>query len=86
MMSFFLLVDVMVDCSAGPSATITDAAMEAVRTGGRVVLIGTPAGPIGCSYISLMMRSLTLMGSFMFSRSTPAHLFAMLQADRCTRS
>lgn len=53
--------DLVVDCSG--SATVPDAAMDLVRPGGRILLLGFPPHPGTLDYTRFLLRELSLVAS-----------------------
>jgi len=60
--------------------TATRATLDALRRGGRLVLMGSAQVPLTIDYTALMMTNREILGHFMYPASAPAHLLDLAAA------
>jgi alcohol dehydrogenase len=63
-----------------PDFEPTSAAIHSLRRGGTAVLMGGVQAPIDLPYSYVMQNEITIHGAFMFPRSAPRELLAMVEA------
>jgi alcohol dehydrogenase len=68
----------MVGSSADPSSTL--AALDVLRRGGRIVLMGGMAKDLPVPYLKLMINSLEIIGNFMHAPDAYRRVLGMVQA------
>jgi alcohol dehydrogenase len=70
----------MVAAAAGPDSTL--AALNALRRGGRLVLMGGMAAALPVPYLQLMLNSLEIIGNFMHTPDAYRRVLSMVRAGR----
>jgi alcohol dehydrogenase len=62
------------------STAATEAALDALGRGGRLVLMGSASAPLAVDYTALMLTGRELIGQFMYPPQAPAELLALAAA------
>lgn len=73
------LIELCVDASAAPDPMSTLAALNALRTRGTAVWVGGVRAEIPVSYMAVLRKELSIVGSYMYGPDVPAALVRLIE-------
>ncbi len=73
-------VDLCIDASAAPDTASTEVALGSLRFGGTAVWVGGVQGAVPVAYGVVLIKEITIRGSYMYEPACPATLVQMIEA------
>ncbi len=72
--------DLCIDASAAPDSSSTEVALGCLRYGGCAVWVGGVRASIPVPYFSVLIKELTIVGSYMYDADCPSRLVRMIES------